>query len=78
VRGLYPSVIRLDDVLGRWHRRQRKKKDVTKKAAMTSQPLMTTKEYRQTPESLVPTELIYGVMRAAERHSPITSVPSGT
>jgi Uma2 family endonuclease len=43
---------------------------VTKKAAMTSQPLMTTKEYLQTPESLVPTELIYGVMRAAEASLP--------
>lgn len=33
---------------------------------MASQTFMTTEEYLQTPESLLPTELIYGVLRVAD------------
>ena len=33
---------------------------------MTDHQLMTTEEYLRTPEALVPTELIYGVLRVAE------------
>ena len=33
---------------------------------MTNPQLMTTREYLETPETLVPTELIYGVLRAAD------------
>lgn len=49
---------------------QKKSDDVKKKAAMTNQPLMTTNEYLQTPESLLPAELIDGVMRAADAPLP--------
>src|SRR5688500_7750522 len=33
---------------------------------MTPAPQLTTDEYLRTPESLLPTEVIYGAMRAAE------------
>ncbi len=50
--------------------RPRRKKDVKTKASMINQPLMTTNEYLRTPEWLVPTELIYGVMRVADAPLP--------
>ena len=33
---------------------------------MSEEPMMTTAEYLRTPESLVPTELIYGKLRSSE------------
>lgn len=45
--------------------RQREKGDV-KKSAMGNQYLLTTKKYLARPETLVPTELIYGSLRVAD------------
>ena len=41
-----------------------------RKAAMSSHHTMTTAEYLRTPESVLPTELIYGVLRVAESPLP--------
>jgi Uma2 family endonuclease len=37
---------------------------------MSEEPMMTTAEYLRTPESLVPTELIYGKLRVADAPRP--------
>src|SRR5688572_26318418 len=39
---------------------------IVRKAAMADHVLITTEQYLQTPESLLPTELIYGVLRVAD------------
>jgi Uma2 family endonuclease len=47
-----------------------KDEEVVRKAAMPQEQMMTTAEYLRTPESLVPTELIYGKLRVAESPLP--------
>ena len=39
------------------------------KGVMAPAPLLTTDEYLRTPETLIPTELVYGALRAAESPS---------
>ena len=47
-----------------------KDEECVRKAAMPQEQMMTTAEYLRTPESLVPTELIYGKLRVAESPLP--------
>jgi hypothetical protein len=70
VRDYTPKEIPVDGARRRWHRRRRRVRErkggVKKKAVMANQQFMTTQEYLNTPESLVPTELIYGKLRVAD------------
>src|SRR5687768_9607590 len=54
-----------------------KDEEVVRKASMPREQTMTTAEYLRTPESLVPTELIYGTLRVADaplpRHQRVVS-----
>jgi Uma2 family endonuclease len=47
-----------------------KDEEVVRKVAMPQDQMMTTAEYLRTPESLMPTELIYGTLRVAESPLP--------
>jgi Uma2 family endonuclease len=47
-----------------------KDEEVVRKASLQQEQTMTTAEYLRTPESLMPTELIYGTLRVAESPLP--------